>query len=106
MSIEVLEPRLDLLRQEYVLVQAWKKTASYIRYHNWFSDTIELDRAAVNLPAFLAGIAEALTAPKDWTGNALRMVPAPKTQRWRVSGSGTSPEHSHRCASFVVGGML
>lgn len=88
MSTEVLEPRLDLLRQEYVLVQAWKKTASYIRYHNWFSDTIALDRAAVNLPTFLAGIAEALTAPQDWTGSALRMVPAPKTQRWRVSGSG------------------
>ena len=44
MSTDVLEPRLDLLRQEYVLVQAWKKTASYIRYHNWFSDTLELDR--------------------------------------------------------------
>lgn len=88
MSTEVLEPRLDLLRQEYVLVQAWKKTASYIRYHNWFSDTVELDRAAINLPSFLAGIAEALTAPQDWTGSALRMVPAPKTQRWRVSSSG------------------
>lgn len=88
MSTEVLEPRFDLLRQEYVLVQAWKKTASYIRYHNWFSDTIELDRAAVNLPAFLADIAEALTAPQDWTGSALRMVLAPKTQRWRVSSTG------------------
>lgn len=88
MSTEVLEPRLDLLRQEYVLVQAWKKTASYIRYHNWFSDTIELDRAAVNLPTFLAGIAEDLAAPEDWLGSMLRMVPAPKTQRWRVSGTG------------------
>lgn len=88
MSTEVLEPRLDLLRQEYVLVQAWKKTASYIRYHNWFSDTIELDRAAVNLPTFLAGIAETLAAPEDWIGCALRMVPAPKTQRWRVSEPG------------------
>ena len=27
--------------------------------------TVELDRAAVNLPTFLAGIAEALTAPQD-----------------------------------------
>ncbi len=86
--MEVLEPHLDLLRQEYVLVQAWKKTASYIRYHNWYSDTIELDRAAVNLPTFLAGIAEALASPEYWVGTALRMVPAPKTQRWRVSGSG------------------
>lgn len=58
MTEEILEPRVDLLRQEYVLVQAWKKTASCIRHHNWFSDTIELDRAAVNLPRFLAEIAE------------------------------------------------
>ena len=50
---EQLEPCLELLREEHVLVQAWKKTASYIRYHNWFSDTLALDRAAVNLPAFL-----------------------------------------------------
>lgn len=88
MSMEVLKPRLDLLRQEFVLVQAWKKTASYIRYHNWFSDTIELDRAAVNLPTFLQATAELLAAPQDWVGSTLRMVPAPKTQRWRVSGTG------------------
>ena len=39
--------------EEYVLLKAWKKTAAYIRYHNWVSDTLALDRAAVNLPAFL-----------------------------------------------------
>jgi hypothetical protein len=87
-STEVLEPRLDLLRQEYVLVQAWKKTASYIRYHNWFSDTLELDSAAVNLPTFLAGIADTLKSPDNWSCSRLRMVPAPKTQRWRVSATG------------------
>jgi hypothetical protein len=87
-TTEVLEPRVDLLRQEYVLVQAWKKTASYIRYHNWFSDTLEIDRAAVNLPTFLAGIADVLTSPDNWSASRLRMVAAPKTQRWRVSGSG------------------
>ena len=58
MTTDVLEPRMDLLQQEYVLVQAWKKTASYIRYHNWFSDTLELDRVAVNLPTFIAEIAD------------------------------------------------
>lgn len=88
MSVDALEPRLDLLRQEYVLVQAWKKTAAYIRYHNWFSDTLALDRAAVNLPAFLATAAEALESPEQWYSNVLRIVPAPKTQHWRVSKSG------------------
>ena len=57
---EQLEPSLELLREEYVLVQAWKKTASYIRYHNWFSDTLALDRAAVNLPTFIGELRERL----------------------------------------------
>ena len=76
---------MDLLQQEYVLVQAWKKTASYIRYHNWFSDTLELDRVAVNLPTFIAEIAELLQSPDQWENDALRIVPAPKSQHWRVS---------------------
>ena len=76
---------MDLLQQEYVLVQAWKKTASYIRYHNWFSDTLELDRAAVNLPTFIAEIAERLQSPDQWKNDVLRIVLAPKSQRWRVS---------------------
>ena len=81
---EQLEPRLELLREEYVLVQAWKKTASYIRYHNWFSDTLALDRAAVNLPAFIGELRERLQSPESWQNDPLRIVPAPKSQRWRV----------------------
>ncbi len=75
MVSEQLEPHLELLREEYVLVQAWKKTASYIRHHNWFSDTLALDRAAVNLPAFLG---ERLQSSESWQNDPLRIVPAPK----------------------------
>ena len=85
MAVDRLEPRLDILRQEYVLVQAWKKTAAYIRSHNWFSDTLELDRAAVNFPAIIAEIAELLQFPDRWENDPLRIVPAPKSQRWRMS---------------------
>ena len=81
---EQLKPRVELLREEYVLVQAWKKTASYIRYHNWFSDTLALDRAAVNLPAFIGELRERLQSSESWQGDPLRIVPAPKSQRWRV----------------------
>ena len=84
-TTKVLEPRMDLLQQEYVLVQAWKKTAAYIRDHNWFSDTLELERTAVNLPTFIAEIAERLQSPDQWENDALRIVPAPKSQHWRVS---------------------
>lgn len=86
-----LEPRLELLQEEYVLVQAWKKTASYIRYHNWFSDTLALDRAAVNLPSFLSELRERLHASEIWHNDPLRIVPAPKSQRWRVRGAVWEP---------------
>lgn len=84
MIVERLRPDLELLREEYVLVQAWKKTATYIRYHNWFSDTLALDRAAVNLPRFLDELRERLNSPESWQSDPLRIVPAPKSQRWRV----------------------
>ena len=75
---------MELLKEEYVLVQAWKKTVSYIRYHNWYADTLTLDRIAVNLPQFLAEVAEKLTVPDQWVNDPLRIVPAPKSQRWRI----------------------
>ena len=81
---EHLEPRLELLREEYVLVQAWKKTASYIRYHNWYSDTLALDRVTVNLPTFIGELRERLQFSESWQNDPLRIVPAPKSQRWRV----------------------
>ena len=81
---EQLEPRLDMLRKEYVLIQAWKKTAAYIRYHNWFSDTLALDRAAANLPTFIGELRERLESSERWQNDPLRIVPAPKSQRWEV----------------------
>lgn len=89
MTTDVLSPRLELLREEFVLVQAWKKTASYIRYHNWFSDTLELDRTAINLPRFLGDLGEHLAAPTEWRSDPLRIVPAPKSQQWRVDPGST-----------------
>ena len=82
-----LKPNLELLREEYVLVQAWKKTASYIRHHNWFSDTLALDEAAVNLPEFIDELRKRLKNP-EWENDPLRIVPAPKNQRWKVQEDG------------------
>ena len=84
MPPEQLTPRMELLREEFVLVQAWKKTAPYIRYHNWFADTLALDRGAVNLPAFIDEIRERLQSPPTWQNDPLRIVPAPKSQSWQV----------------------
>ena len=85
MTYDVLEPSLDCLRQEYVLVQAWKKTSNYIRYHNWYSDTLKLDWATANLREFIDEIGDGLRTSEMWESHPLRVVPAPKSQQWRVS---------------------
>lgn len=88
MSVDILNPKLDLLKQDFVLIQAWKKTSTYIRYHNWYADTLDIDRTAANLPSFIRELGSELASPRAWRNAPLRMVPAPKSQRWRVSGSG------------------
>lgn len=82
-----LLPTLDQVSQEYLLVQAWKKTASYIRYHNWFSDTLELDRAAASLPNFIAKLSDQLRSG-DYETSKIKLVPAPKSQPWKVGQNG------------------
>lgn len=96
---ERLEPHLDLLQEEYVLVQAWKKTASYIRYHNWFSDVLALDCTAVNLPAFLGEIRERLRSSNHWENDSLRIVPAPKSQHWRIRADVWEPLEKGKTAA-------
>ncbi len=93
MVADKLRPDINLLAQEYVLVQAWKKTASYIRSHNWYADTLELDRTAVNLPRFLSELAEQLRHLDQWQSDPLRIVPAPKSQKWRVQDGNWEPEN-------------
>lgn len=82
-----LFPSLNLLSEEYVLVQAWKKSAAQIRYHNWFSDTLELDRAAADLPNFIARLSDQLKGGRYET-SPLKLVPAPKSQSWHVDSTG------------------
>ena len=77
---ETLQPRLGFLQREEVLVQAWKKASAHIRYHNWFSDTLELDWTSVNLPQFLGGISSTLQSPEIWQSDPIRLILAPKTQ--------------------------
>ena len=96
MTPEVLSPRLDLLCQEFVLVQAWKKTSNYIRYHNWYVDTLELDWITVNLPEFIHDVAASLENHDQWKSDPLRLVPAPKSQRWHISAGSWQPRKETR----------
>ena len=75
-------PNLEILQEEYLLVEAWKKTVAHLRAHNWFADTLEIDRASVELPQFLKALARRLSDPGGFETRPLRFVPAPKSYPW------------------------
>jgi len=79
-----LSPSVEDASKDYVLVQAWKKASNYIRYHNWFADTLELDYHTANLPDFLRSVSEDMRSGR-WVSDPLRLVQAPKSQGWEVS---------------------
>lgn len=85
---QILDPSLDDLRLECVLMQAWKKTSAYLRTHSWYADTLGIDCQSLRVPAFLAEIQQAIDSYADWTPEPLEMVPAPKTQKWHLDKNG------------------
>lgn len=85
---QVLNPTLQDIRLECVLMQAWKKTSSYLRTHSWYADTLGIDFQSLRVPAFLAEIQQAIDSYADWTPEPLELVPAPKTQKWHVDKNG------------------
>lgn len=88
MAITSLVPTIECLADETVLIQAWRKASNYIRYHNWFSDTLELDLTAINLREFISDISHQVKSGGARHSEPIRMVPAPKSQAWRVEKDG------------------
>jgi hypothetical protein len=76
-----LAPQAHYLCDVVVLAQAWKKSHSYIRRHNWYADTLELDCSAVDLDNKLAEWAEALSGG-CYESEPAWLVPAPKNAPW------------------------
>ncbi len=77
----VLAPRAEYLSDIVILAQAWKKAHAYVRRHNWYSDTLELDCSAVGLDALLDSWSSALKIGEYRTA-PVRLVPAPKNGVW------------------------
>jgi hypothetical protein len=79
---EQLAPHGAFLKDVVVLAQAWKKTHTAIRRHNWYADVLELDCSTIDLERQLAQWAKAVASP-DFRPNApMMLVPAPKNARW------------------------
>lgn len=85
-----LTPSLEVLNSEPVLVQAWKKTSDYMRYHNWYADTLEIDYQSIRLPYFIKEISKELDK-KGYTSSPLHLVPAPKSHKWEIHDNTWGP---------------
>jgi hypothetical protein len=86
-----LKPTLDFLSDPAVLAQAWKKSHSYIRSHNWYADTLELDASTFNLEENINNWSEELKS-QIYKPSPMRLVPAPKGDVWsfeQINGAGT-----------------
>lgn len=74
-------PQGELLQDEVVLAQAWKKTHTFIRRYNWYADVLELDASAICLSSNLAAWSAAI-ASGDYKTSPAWLVPAPKNGPW------------------------
>jgi len=87
-----LTPTIDNLHLECVLMQAWKKTSTYLRTHSWYADTLGIDCESLRLPQFIGDIQERLQDPEKWVSKPLELVPAPKNQRWIYQNENWAPD--------------
>ncbi len=78
---EQLAPHGDYLTDVVVLAQAWKKTHTAIRRHNWYADVLELDCSAIDLERQLTQWAKAVSST-EFAPIPMMLVPAPKNARW------------------------
>ncbi|MFM0502918.1 reverse transcriptase domain-containing protein [Paraburkholderia caffeinilytica] len=76
-----LAPQGESLSDIVVLAQAWKKSHTYIRRHNWYADVLELDSSTVDLESRLGQWANDVIQPY-FLPTELLLVPAPKNKRW------------------------
>lgn len=83
---KTLAPKASYLQDTVVLAQAWKKAHTYIRRHNWYADTLELDCSAVDLDNKLSEWA-AVLSDGSYQPSPCRVVPAPKNAAWAFDPS-------------------
>lgn len=90
---QTLRPTLKDLGMQCMLMQAWKKTSAHLRYHSWYADTLGLDIEALRIPEFIRQIQERIGKADRFEARPLKLVPAPKNQRWAyVDGEWTPQE--------------
>lgn len=89
---QILQPTISDLAMECVLMQAWKKTSAHLRYHSWYADTLGLDIEALRIPDFIQQIQKRIRNADSFEARPLKLVPAPKNQRWAYVKGEWSPQ--------------
>lgn len=79
---ERLLPSIELLSDEAVLAQAWKKTDTYIRYRNSYADILELEETAICLPDKLTEWSKQIESDNHSEKRLAKYVPCPKNYEW------------------------
>lgn len=87
---------MEDLRQEYVLVQAWKKAHDYVRTNNWYGDVLDLALSNVRLPSTIKSIEHELQNTHNLKSQQARLVLAPKSTPWEVSAKGWQPKKNEK----------
>lgn len=82
---ELLLPTIELLSDEAVLAQAWKKTDTYIRYRNSYADILELEEIAICLPDKLTEWSKQIKSDNHSEKRLAKYVPCPKNAEWLFS---------------------
>ncbi len=85
-----------MLRQEYVLVQAWKKAHDYVRAHNWYADVLELDLSNARLPLTIRHLQDELKDHQSISPSLARLVLAPKSTPWEIRNGEWCPKKGER----------
>jgi len=66
-----------------LLAQAWKKSDSDVRRHNWYADTLELEHTTLLLPKIIESWSDELSkGSKISKPKPARVVQAPKNAEW------------------------
>ena len=78
------QPLAACLVHEAVLVQAWKKSHSYLRGRSWYADVLELDLSSSNLQQNIQCWRKQYHdgGPKKLKPALMHLVPAPKSCNW------------------------
>lgn len=93
-----LGPSLDLLKDKALLAQAWKKTDSDVRRHNWYADTLELEHTTLLLPKIIEAWSDELGEGHEVAKAApARVVQAPKNAEWHFPNTAEGGWQFKRC---------